>query len=179
MGRVARPRPKGGIPCIRQRSWRYVPAIGSKLQDAYRWAALDTNRGRADVGPARDQWVGALGQHLLPADLWGPEAARTEDWLGAWYAHADEPARHPLTRLIAEFAGQNPNAPVRARARAWLRWRIAALSGSPRDRELRSVSWVSASTEEPAVVLADIVLAALRAAHGAADDGYGRGALGR
>ena len=153
-------------------SWRYLSSTGHKLVAPYRRSLRELGS-REAPGDGDDRWVEALGAHALLADLRGLEVARTEEWVRQWYVSADQSERSVLTRLMAEFAGEGSEPGSRARARTLLRWRIDALSTNAPARELRSVSWASSATDEPATVLAELVLPALAASGGGADDGPG------
>jgi len=153
-------------------SWRYFSSTGRKLVAPYRRSLRELGSREA---PRDDdvRWVEALGAHALLADLRGLEVARNEEWVRQWYVSADESDRSVLTRLMAEFAAESPEPEARAPACALIRWRIDALSANAPARELRSVSWASSATDEPATVLAELVLPALVASGGIADDGPG------
>jgi hypothetical protein len=119
-----------------------------------------------------------LGIHVALAHLIGLEAEARGDWLAQFFGRAAGWVRARVTRWIAEQAADDEAKPeIRARARDFLKNRVAGADPATDAEELKAVSWIASATEATDEILDQILLPALEKTGGTTENESGAVAL--
>ena len=115
-----------------------------------------------------------LGVHVAWAHLLEIPAEADGSWLATFYRRAPDWVRARVTRWIAQQAAEEEaSQDVRARARDFLRARVAGADPGADKAELGAMSWSASSTDKPVDVLTAIILPALEKTGGRTENEQG------